>query len=123
MFKKNIYPVILILAVGLSACGSLPEAVQNLDLGNSEAAQEQAAPPEQLVQEQVHDGQALQGQAPEGQSPQGEGPQQEQADGQQGQRPQMDLATVASTLGVTEEALQSALGEPGQGKSDFAANR
>ncbi|MBT3337942.1 MAG: hypothetical protein HN855_03615 [Anaerolineae bacterium] len=105
MFKKNICLVILILAVGLSACGSLPEAVQNLDLGG------------EVAQAQAPDAQAPQGQAPDSQAPQA------QADGQQGQRPQKDLATVASTLGVTEEALQSALGEPGQGKSDFAANR
>ena len=36
-----------------------------------------------------------------------------------GQRP--DLAAAAVELGVTEEALQAALGEPDQGPPDFAA--
>ena len=37
-----------------------------------------------------------------------------------GQRPQIDLAAAASELGVTEEALKTALGELGQGPPDFA---
>ena len=33
----------------------------------------------------------------------------------------IDLAAAADELGVTEEALQAVLGEPGQGPPDFAA--
>ena len=33
----------------------------------------------------------------------------------------IDLAAAAETLGVTEEALIAAMGEPGQGAPDFAA--
>ncbi len=37
-------------------------------------------------------------------------------------RPQMpDMAAVAEQLGVTEEALQAALGDPSQGQPDFEA--
>ena len=109
MFKKNLYLLILILAIGLSACGTSPETFQNLDLG-SQTAQEQVAPPEQPAQGQAPDGQPSEGQPPQeqgnGQAPQG----QDAPDGQQ--RPQIDLASVASTLGVTEDALISALGIP-----------
>ena len=52
---------------------------------------------------------------------------QEQSDGRppfgqngEGRCPKIDLATAASTLGVTEDALKAALGEPGQGKPDLA---
>ncbi len=38
---------------------------------------------------------------------------------EQGGRPQMDLASAAAALGVTEEELQAALGEPGQGQKTF----
>jgi hypothetical protein len=33
----------------------------------------------------------------------------------------IDLAAAAETLGITEEALMAAMGEPGQGAPDFAA--
>jgi len=39
---------------------------------------------------------------------------------EQGERPQMDFASAAATLGVTEEGLRTALGEPGQGRNSFA---
>jgi hypothetical protein len=39
---------------------------------------------------------------------------------EQGERPQMDFASAAATLGVTEEGLRTALGEPGQGQNSFA---
>ena len=38
-----------------------------------------------------------------------------------GGQPMIDLAAAAETLGVTEEALIAAMGEPGQGAPDFAA--
>ncbi len=44
-----------------------------------------------------------------------------QNNNQQGNRPHLDLATASTTLGISEEALRSALGEPGQGRPDFAA--
>ncbi|NLE26705.1 MAG: hypothetical protein GX625_15460 [Clostridiaceae bacterium] len=40
---------------------------------------------------------------------------------EQGGRPQMDLASAAAALGVTEEELRAALGEQGQGQNNFAA--
>lgn len=40
-------------------------------------------------------------------------------DGQQ--RPQIDLASAAATLGVSEDALRAALGDPSQGRPDLAA--
>ncbi len=39
---------------------------------------------------------------------------------QQREQPQMDLVSAAATLGVTEEELRAALGEPGQGQNTFA---
>lgn len=39
---------------------------------------------------------------------------------EQGERPQMDFASAAATLGVTEEELRTVLGEPGQGQNSFA---
>lgn len=45
-------------------------------------------------------------------------------DGQQagpGEQQMPDLAAAAEQLGVTEEALATALGDPGQGVPDFAA--
>lgn len=62
---------------------------------------------------------------PQPQSQQDGGP--EQNDGQQQpqqggmQRPHIDLAAAASKLGVTEEALRAALGDPSQGHPDLAA--
>ncbi|MDD2472406.1 MAG: hypothetical protein PHR49_00245 [Methanoculleus sp.] len=38
---------------------------------------------------------------------------------QRGQ-PQMNLTSAAAALGVTEEELQTALGEPGEGQTTFA---
>ena len=41
---------------------------------------------------------------------------------QRGDRPGMpDFTEAAATLGITEEALMAALGDPGQGPPDFAA--
>ena len=44
----------------------------------------------------------------------GEGP-------QQGERPLLDLASAAAQLGVSEQAMRDALGDPGQGPPDMAA--
>uniref|UniRef100_A0A540VJD1 YHYH protein n=1 Tax=Litorilinea aerophila TaxID=1204385 RepID=A0A540VJD1_9CHLR len=41
--------------------------------------------------------------------------------GQGGRPPQIDLAAAAEKLGVTEDALRAALGDPQQGPPDFAA--
>ncbi|RME66394.1 MAG: hypothetical protein D6790_00225, partial [Caldilineae bacterium] len=59
-------------------------------------------------------------------APQGQGGQPQGQPGGQpgqpgGQPPQIDLASAAQTLGVSEEALQAALGDPQQGPPDFAA--
>jgi len=69
----------------------------------------------------------MQDQVPAGQAPSSGQPSQGQAGaptGQAqngGQRPQIDLASAASQLGVTEEALRAALGNPSQGPPDFTA--
>ncbi|GAB4263193.1 MAG: hypothetical protein Kow0080_01280 [Candidatus Promineifilaceae bacterium] len=41
--------------------------------------------------------------------------------GQAGQPPQIDMVSAAQMLGVSEEVLQAALGDPTQGPPDFAA--
>ena len=103
MFNKKLYLVILILVVGLSACGAVPESVQ-IDL--SEVVQEAAPAVEQAqVPQQVEeapqglpeDGQAPQGQAPDGQAPDGQGPQGQALDGQQG-----DLVVAVGAQVVAE---------------------
>lgn len=132
--KTKIVTILIVLAIGLSACAGLPADVQNLS-SDSAPSQEQApdAAGQQPVQAQAptQDGQAPQGQGQ--QQPldgQGQGPQDQQAPGAQSQQQgqgqlgghhQIDLASAAATLGVTEEELKAALGEPGQGPPDFAA--
>ncbi len=56
-----------------------------------------------------------------GQQSQNGGQQPQAQNGQQRQRPQIDFAAAASQLGVTEQALRAALGDPGQGRPDLAA--
>ncbi len=94
--KIKFFTAISIIAIALTACSGLSAETQNIDTVSAAAgAAEQALP--------------------DGQPPQG------QMDGQQGEHPQIDLASAASTLGVTEEALMAALGEPGQGPPDLAS--
>ena len=44
----------------------------------------------------------------------------DQTNNSQGRRPRIDFAAVAVELGISEEDLKSAFGEPGQGKPDLA---
>ncbi|MBT3190644.1 MAG: hypothetical protein HN736_13205 [Anaerolineae bacterium] len=122
--KIKFFTALSVIAIALTACSGLPEEVQNLDNVSvsapiSESAADQALPevsaqqPEQVL---ADDGQGLQSQAPDSQTPDGQGPQ-GQNDGQQ--PPQIDFAAAASTLGITEDELKSAMGEPGQGPPDF----
>ena len=105
MFNKKLYLIILVLAVGLSACSGVVASAAQTETENNVAQAQAAAPVDQLIQSKGPGGEG---------NPQGK-------DGQR--RPQIDFAAAAEELGVSEETLQTALRESaaGQGKPDFAA--
>ena len=86
-----------------AALGITAEELENALMSSSTAPADAAQPAEQPADA-------------DNQSPASGG----QEDGPGGQQ-MIDLATVAAQLGVTEEALQAALGDPSQGPPDLAA--
>ncbi|HND93358.1 MAG TPA: hypothetical protein PLI75_16350 [Anaerolineales bacterium] len=124
--------ILALLTLVISACASIAPATQaaevqpaqptvTVEAVNLSQAQPSAAPLESNMQSLQPAPDA--GTQPLNAQPQGNQPMQNGQGGQPNQnndcRP--DLTTAATTLGITAEELQAALGNPAQGKPDLAA--
>ncbi|MBT7082313.1 MAG: hypothetical protein HN929_12765 [Chloroflexi bacterium] len=116
--KIKFFTVLSVIAIALTACSGLPIETQTLDNVSVSAPVADQALPEVSSAQQPEQVRADDGQSPQGQAPGGQGPQGQSEDGQK--PPRIDLATAASTLGVSEDDLKASMGEPGQGKPDLA---